>query len=283
MASRDRSETFRLRLTEAMALKSMSKSALARVTGVDRSTIGQLLKDDMPRMPNAQLAADIAAALGVSADWLLSLSNRPEPLGDILASAMSVSSADRRTADAQIVEWHRDAIGSKIRHVPASMPEMLKTQALLDWEYAAATPEMIAQISETRGGLYEWLRAGQSDYEIALSIHEILNCVEGTGYYAGLGRDVRHDQIALLADQCEELFPRLRLFLFDAHQMFSAPVTVFGNALAILYVGKFYMALRERQRVSAATEHFDWLVRGCQVDAREVPLFLRDLLDKANL
>lgn len=278
MASRNRSDTFRIRLQEAMTDKAMSKSALARATHVDRSTIGQLLKDDMPRMPNAQLAADIAAALGVSADWLLSLSNRPEPLGDILASAMAVSSAERSSADEQIVAWHREAMGSKIRHVPATMPEMLKTQAFLDWEYQTSPPELIAQISTTSSGLFDWLRSGEADYEIAVPLHEVETCAAGTGYYAGLPQDVRHAQLTLLADQCEDLFPRLRLFFYDAHQMYSTPVTVFGNALAILYVGKFYMSLRERQRVGAVTEHFDWLVRGCSVDAREVPGFVRALL-----
>ncbi len=44
-----------------MQRSQMSRSALARATAVDRSTIGQLLKDDLPRLPNAQLAADAAA------------------------------------------------------------------------------------------------------------------------------------------------------------------------------------------------------------------------------
>ncbi|MEM7520786.1 MAG: helix-turn-helix domain-containing protein [Pseudomonadota bacterium] len=275
MASRDRSETFRLRLLEAMKDKDMSKSALARRTNVDRSTIGQLLKGDQPRMPNAQLAADIAAALGVSVDWLLSLSNRPEPLGDILASAMAVSSAERSSANAAIEAWHRDAIGSKVRHVPASMPEMLKTQDLLDWEYAAAPQATVTQISETATGLFEWLRTGQADYEIALPLHEVTSCAAGTGYYNGLPNDVRRNQLNLMADQCDALFPRLRIFLFDARKMYSSPITVFGNALAILYVGKFYLSLRESQRVTAVTEHFDWLVRGCEVDARDVAAYLR--------
>jgi len=55
----------------------MSRSELARATGVDRSTIGQLLNSDLPRLPNAQLAADAASELGVSTDWLLGLTGRP--------------------------------------------------------------------------------------------------------------------------------------------------------------------------------------------------------------
>jgi transcriptional regulator with XRE-family HTH domain len=73
---RDRAALFRQRLAEAMARRGLSQSALARECGVDRSTISALLADSV-RMPNAQLAADCAASLGVSSDWLLGLSPGP--------------------------------------------------------------------------------------------------------------------------------------------------------------------------------------------------------------
>ena len=72
---RDRALQFRSRLAEAMAARKMSQADLARRTGVDRSTISALLQPGT-RLPNAQLAADCARSLGISADWLLGLSGR---------------------------------------------------------------------------------------------------------------------------------------------------------------------------------------------------------------
>ncbi|MEM6461782.1 MAG: hypothetical protein AAF724_07700 [Pseudomonadota bacterium] len=118
---------------------------------------------------------------------------------------------------------------------------------------------------------------GEADHEIAMPLHELEACATGSGYYHGLEPPDRREQLVFLADQCDLMFPRLRLFLFDARLMHSAPVTVFGNSLAIIYVGKFYLSLRERHRVAALTEHFDWLVRGCTVDARETPHYIRSL------
>ena len=149
MVKRDRHILFRRRLQEAMTTRGMTKSALARATDVDRSTIGQLFKDDVPRMPNAQLAADIAFALGISSDWLLGLTNQPEKPGDVLASALSLSSAERSSADAQILEWHREAAGSKVRHVPATLPEMLKTDAVIDWEYSELPADILDQVKSS--------------------------------------------------------------------------------------------------------------------------------------
>jgi len=278
MDKRDRSLTFRNRLAQAMDRQGFTRSRLARETGVDRSTIGYLLRDDAPRLPNAQLAADVASALGVSTDWLLGLTNRPERPGDIVAAAMALSPAERSSADAQLLGWHREAAGYKVRHVSATLPDILKTESMLEWEYSSlhdqAAPQAIGAMREQRA----WLRSGVSDYEIALPLHELSACAEGTAYYQGLAENVRYEQLRLIADYCRDMFPRLRIFLFDAHTVFSAPVTVFGPNLAVVYIGQFYLAFRESERVRALTDHFDWLVREARVDARHVSDHINALL-----
>src|SRR6056297_2155879 len=136
MDKRDRAKMFKLRLSEAMAEKSATQSGLARAVGVDRSTISQLLARDSPRMPNAQVVAECAAALGVSGDWLLGLSDKPERASDLLAGQVLFTEATRTPTDEQIFRWHRESAGYKIRHVPARLADMLKTAELLRWEYA---------------------------------------------------------------------------------------------------------------------------------------------------
>ncbi|PIV72637.1 MAG: transcriptional regulator, partial [Rhodobacteraceae bacterium CG17_big_fil_post_rev_8_21_14_2_50_65_11] len=59
----DRATLFRDRLTTAMAETGLSRAALSRATGVDRSTISQLLARDETRMPGAHLVAACAEAL----------------------------------------------------------------------------------------------------------------------------------------------------------------------------------------------------------------------------
>lgn len=280
MDKRDRAILFRNRLQEAMLNNAVTKSALSRAASVDRSTIGQLLKDDQPRLPNAQLAANVADALSVSTDWLLGLTNRPETPGDLVAAAMSLSPAERSSADEQLLEWHHQAAGYKVRHVPATLPDILKTPEMLKWEYASfherSTPSAIAAMQDQ----LTWLFTGVSDYEIALPLHELEACATGTAYYQGVDETTRKNQLNFIADQCEDLFPRLRIFLFDAHQVFSAPITVFGPNLAVVYVGQCYLAFREAERVKSLTSHFDWLVREATVDARNVPEHIRSLIKR---
>lgn len=277
MDKRIRAGIFRTRLEEAMLRKGLTKSALSRETKVDRSTIGQLLKDDHPRLPNSQLVADVANVLGVSTDWLLGLTNRPEIPGDIVAAALSLSPAERTSADEQLLEWHHEAAGYKVRHVPATLPDILKTERMLEWEYASVQERRLPQAYSAMQDQLEWLSSGVSDYEIALPIHEIEACAAGTAYYKGVDESIRYEQLDFISDQCDQMFPRLRIFLFDAHRVFSSPVTVFGPNLAVVYVGQCYLAFREIERVKSLSSHFDWLVREAVVDARNVPSYIRSL------
>ncbi|MBO9472617.1 MULTISPECIES: helix-turn-helix domain-containing protein [unclassified Shimia] len=272
-----RANRFRQRLATAMQTSAMSQAALARAIGVDRSTISQLLNDDGARLPNAQVVGECAAALGVSADWLLSLTDRPENTADILANALTVTKAPRALVDEQIFAWHQEAAGYKIRHVPAALPDMLKTDDMLSWEYSphlGRTTEQAINASRDRLNL---MRAAQSDYEIALPRHDMESFARGEGYYRGLPTETRARQLDHFATLSAQLYPRMRLYLFDARRLYSSPITVFGPLLAVLYLGRNYLAFRDTERVTSFTEHFDNLVRQADVTAREIPAYIEQL------
>jgi transcriptional regulator with XRE-family HTH domain len=278
---RDRAPVFRARLAEAMAARGMTQAELARQTGVDRSTISALLQSGT-RLPNAQLAADCARALGISADWLLGLSGRPEPIADLLAASLVLTEAPRALIDERIFAWHQEAAGYKIRHVPATLPDMLKIRAMVEWEY---TPQL-GRTAEQAIGAFEdrlrWMRGAGSDYEIALPVHELTAFATASGYYEGLPADLRLQQLQHLITLCDQLYPSLRLCLFDARKLFSAPVTVFGPQLAVIYLGRHYLAFRDTARVETITQHFDLLVREAEIGARDMPAFLRDLCQRVT-
>ena len=274
-----RSELFRARLAQAMSARGMTQSALARRIDVDRSTISQLLDGGSARLPNAQVAAEAAAALDVTSDWLLGLSNRPEQLDRLMSTALTLTAAPRALIDETIFGWHQEAAGYKIRHVPATLPDMVKTRAMMEWEYAAQLgPDAQAALSASDARL-AWMRTARSDYEIALPLHELSAFARAEGYYAGLSADIRRDQMDRILDLADQLYPSMRLYLYDARQIFSAPITVFGPILAVVYLGPTYLAFRDAERVAVLSQQFDGLIRAAQVSAREVPDHLRALRD----
>jgi transcriptional regulator with XRE-family HTH domain len=280
---RDRATLFRTRLAQAMTLAGSNQTALARAMGVDRSTISQLLKGDGARLPNAHLVGASAQVLGVSSDWLLGLSDRPESAADLLATSMTMTEAQRALVDEQIFAWHQEAEGYKIRHVPAGLPDMLKTNEMLEWEYAPHLGKTTQQAITASEDRLRWIQNAQSDYEIALPLYEMQSFVAGTSYYQGLPPDLRRQQLKTLIHLTDSLYPRLRVYLFDARRLFSAPVTIFGPLLGVIYLGRNYLAFRDTDRVTAFTRHFDHLVKEASVSARNLPDHLRSLAQEEGL
>lgn len=274
---RDRAEQFRIRLAHAMADHGATQSGLARTIGVDRSTISQLLKGTGARLPNAHVVGECASALGVSADWLLSLSDRPESAAELMSAGLSLTAAPRALVDQQIFDWHREAVGYKIRHVPAALPDMLKTAALLEWEYTPHLGRTTRQAIGASEDRLTWMRSARSDYEIAMPLYEVHSFAHATGYYHGLPLDIRLEQLDQFSTLAQQLYPRLRIYLFDARRLYSAPITIFGPLLSVLYTGGHYLAFRDRDRIDTFTGHFDILVREATVSAREFPNHLDGL------
>jgi len=260
-----------------MGERGLTRSALARDIAVDRSTVSQLLGGEGARLPNAHVVGQCAAALGVSSDWLLGLSDRPESAADLLAISVTITKAPRAPIDEQIFEWHKEAAGYKIRHVPASLPDMLKTREILEWEYRPHLGRTMEQRVGAIADRLEFMRESRSDVEIALPMQELDSFARAEGYYMDLPAPIRQRQIDRLSALYDQLYPMLRVHLFDARRVYSAPLTVFGPFLAVLYVGHHYFAFRDTERVRTLSRHFDRLVREATVADRDFPKRLKEL------
>ena len=273
----ERAAQFRARLSRAMRETGFTQSSLARAIKVDRSTVSQALSDDGARLPGAHLIGASAAALGVSSDWLLGLSDRPERAAELVASALEVTEAPRALVDETIFAWHQEAQGYKIRHVPAALPDMIKTDEMLEWEYRPHLGRTTEQAIGASRDRLNWMRSAKSDYEIAMPMHELNSFVQGTGYYEGLPAAIRKAQLDQLHALSDQLYPRLRLYLFDARKLYSAPITIFGPLMAVIYSGGHYMVFRDTIRVETLTAQFDTLIRQAALTARDIPAHLSDL------
>ena len=280
MDKRYRSALFRTRLQTAMTLSGDTQSSLSRKTGADRSTLSQILIGTDARLPNANLVAECAQSLGVSADWLLGLSDQPEPAAQVLAQAMTMADAPRALIDAQIFAWHQEAAGYKIRHVPAGLPDMIKIHEMLEWEYEPTLGRTIGQAIGASEDRLNWMSKAQSDYEIALPLHDLYAFSRAEGYYHNCPRDIRIKQLKHLKALVQQLYPSLRLSLFDARRIYSAPITIFGPLLAAIYLGQKYLVFRDRERISALTQHFDGLIREAHIGSRGLSHFIQTLLDE---
>ena len=81
----------------------LTQSGFSQAILVHRSAVSQLLSNTTARLPNAQVIAACATVLNVSADWLLSLSDCPESAAELLADALSLTTAPRALVDEQVL------------------------------------------------------------------------------------------------------------------------------------------------------------------------------------
>ncbi|TWI90149.1 transcriptional regulator, XRE family [Roseibium hamelinense] len=268
---------FRERLAHALTEKQLNRSDLARLANLDRSTVSQLLSEDAPRLPNGQALAAIASSLGVSSDWLLGLSAHQGAAAEILDRAVQVAETDRNPVDEHLLSWQREAAGSKIRHVPANLPDVLKTEDVLSYEYAATSYRTPGQAITDSRDQQALLTQPETDMEIAVSFQSLEAFARGEGIWQGLSSQDREAQLLAMADQLDQFYPALRLHLFDAHDRYSAPFTVFGQKRAAVYLGQRYLAFSATSHVRLFTKHFDDLVRHAQIRSHEAGQFARDL------
>ena len=148
---------------------------------------------------------------------------------------------------------------------------MMKLPELLAWEYEPSLGKSTEQAIGASADRLDLMQQAQSDYEIALPLYELSSFAAGSGYYEGVPKGLRAAQLDHMLSLHNDLYPTLRVHLFDARRLYSAPVTVFGPLLAVLYLGQTYLAFRDTERVQFMTRHFDLLVREATITPRDLP------------
>jgi transcriptional regulator with XRE-family HTH domain len=283
--SADRAELVRLfreRLLAVMSRSGLGQSAFASSVGIDRSTLSQILSPSNDRLPRLESVAAIARVGQVSLDWLLGLREVETQEPGLLTESLSIERDVISPADERLMRWLEEAAGYKIRHVPSSFPDVLKTEDLIAFEYEhfiALSPQKRIEITRSR---LDYLRRPETDMEAATAIHLIASFARGQGRWQGLPVEVRRAQLEHLITLCEELYPRFRWFLYDGRELYSAPITIYGPIRGAIYIGQAFLVLQSRDHIRALIGHFDQLVRAAKVGPTEMPVYLRGLLDNCR-
>jgi transcriptional regulator with XRE-family HTH domain len=280
MRRHDTVEIFRSRLVEVIERSGMSRSEFARRIGADRSTLSQLLASDGTRLPRAETIAAIASVAQVSVDWLLGLSAEGQMSTDVLNEAVAIEAGAASPADERLRRWHAEAAGYKIRYVPTTLPDLLKSQDVIRYEYVqhdTLAPEGRIEQAEAR---LAYSRRPETDIEVCSSYQSLAQFARGQGEWEDLAAEIRTRQLESMIRLLDELYPTLRWFLFDLRQCYSVPFTVFGPQRVAIYVGDMWLVTTSQEHIRIFTGHFDNLIRAAVMQPPEVIAYLERLLDE---
>jgi transcriptional regulator with XRE-family HTH domain len=257
MNKRQLARTFRERLAHLVSDHPGGMARFARETGLDRSALSQFLDPEGTRLPRAETLRAIAEARGVSVDWLLGLANVVEA-GQEVAPSVEIETPVDPDGGSSLARWQREAEGGKIRYVPSSLPDMFRLPAVTD---PAVEPDRAEARAEHGVTMVADARFRDTDVEICMADQLLEGFAAGEGLWAGLPAQVRHAQLRHMAEECERLYPAIRLHLFDSRRTFSAPFTVFALKRAAIYLGRSYLVVTGADQVRGLARHFDDLVR----------------------
>lgn len=268
--------TFRKRLEAVIARSGLSTAGFARLAGIDRSTLAQLLDAEDARLPRADTLIAVAETARVSTDWLLGLSQREEVGAEIIEAMLQIEPHVRGPADDHFIAWLKEAEGYRIRTVPMALPDFVKTEAVLRIEYGAGAP-IAVPIDAVRARL-DYMVQPDHDVEVCVALQRLESFAAGQDIWEGLPRADRLEQLEHLAEIYRSAYPALRLYLYDLRTVYSAPFTVFGPKRAVLFLGPSYLVLNGSDHIRMFARRFDEMIRLAAVQPHEIDGVLRSLI-----
>ena len=277
MNRRETVQVFRERLGQVIERSGLNRSAFAARTGLDRSTLSQLLSATNDRLPRAETIAAIAMKQSVSVDWLLGLSQEDQLGTNIVTESLEIAAGGGAPEDERLVRWHAEAVGYKIRYVPTTLPDMLKTEGTIAFEFSSQGGTIRdTQIDQAVKRL-AYTRRPETDIEACASVQSVEAFVRGEGIWRSIPEETRAAQLDHMIELVGELYPTFRWFLFDGLQRFSVPYTVFGPTRAIIYVGGMYFVFNSTEHIRVLIRHFDELIRAAVIQPPDVAQWLAKL------
>jgi transcriptional regulator with XRE-family HTH domain len=275
MAHPSAAQGFRERLERVIARTGLNHAGFSRHVGVDRSTLSQLLSPANDRLPRAETLAAIARGCRISIDWLLGLSQREQIGAEMVETALTIETHAHAPFDERFLRWHAETGGRKLRTVPMSFPDFMKTDEVMHFEYAAALGgEPMPALADRRRQIESAVREG-AELEACVSLQAIEMFAEGRGQWQGLDPAVRRAELNAMSHQVDDLYPGLRLFLYDLRHTYSAPFTVFGQSRAAVYLGPSYLVLNASEHIRMLTRRFEEIIRSASIQPHAVGEHLR--------
>ena len=273
---RDLGPIFRRRLRTLIERFDGNQADFARSISLDRSALSQLLSDEIVRLPRAETLFALAKQHGVSLDWLMGL-NQSDNLRE-LAPALEIVDGKNESEQILLSRWLQEASGYKIRYVPCTIPDPLRTEDVNAYvKFHGFCGSENADQKRAENGWSDGVRSLETDMEICMPVQQLWLLAEGGGIWHGLDRDTRKAQIDHMADLLDLHYPNIRLFLYCELSCFSVPYTVFGPRRATIFAGDMYLVLNTAEHIRMLRTHFDNLIRNAITSAEMSTSLLRDL------
>ncbi len=275
-------QQFSARLRAAIDHAGLTQAEVASTIGIDRSSLSQFMSPSAGRFPRVETLAALATTLTTSTDWLLGLTEDDPNVSrtDLVDESLAFENVSGEPVDERLVGWLSESRGQKIRYAPSTLPDVLKTDAVIRHErMAVVEPDVRIENASIK---LAWQRTPEADVECVSSVQSIEAFARGEDIWRTLSLSRRVEQLERMAELADELYPSFRWFLVDRRQRHTAPVTIFGRRRAALYIGSMYVVFNTPTHVNMLVSHFDGHLRFTTVEPRQVSGRIRKLITSVS-
>ena len=199
-----------------------------------------------------------------------------------MGKAMEVEPGAGDPWDQRLAAWHAEAAGEKIRHVPSTIPDLMKTEDTIHFEYRKHAGEERAAMVEVAEDRLSYIRRPETDMEMACSWQTLESFALGEGIWQDLPLSLRLQQLERIIDLADELYPTFRWFLYNGARYYSIPFTVFGQRRVAIYTGGMYLVFTGTPEIQLMTRYFDDLLRAAEIQPVEVAAFTKTLRQRVK-
>ncbi len=267
---------FSERLKLLIERRGQSVSSFARRCNLDRSALSQFLDEKLVRLPRAETLTAIAVAEGVSIDWLMGMRQDEQNFGEV-ASLLNIEKTAPGSHDSVLSGWQKEAIGYKIRYSPSSLPDLLRTKAVIDYEFDAGARTVADVKADVSKQQLDYSRLPETDMEVIMPFQRLETLAYGADIWSDLASGARQAQLDQIARLLDELYPTFRLFLYDGRVHYSAPFTVFGPKRAAIYIGDMYLVVNSVDHIRDLTRQFDNIIRVATISPDRASDWVKEL------
>ena len=273
---------FRDRITQVMNKSNLNHSQFAKSIGVDRSTLSQLLSENDLRLPRADTLASIAEYCNVSVDWLLGITDTGSLNTQLLTGPLELEQYCESNLETRLIQWYIEAQHYKVRYIPSTLPDFMKLEQVLGFEFQRYGVGKIDQSIRESQFLLAQLRNGKSEMETCMSLQDLQSFAHGQGVWEDVPVTIRQQQLRYMIKLNQELYPRFRWYLFDGRKMYTAAFSIFGPLRAVLFLGQHFLVLNSVKHVQLLTRRFEDLVRHAVVHPHDINATLKQLLKEID-
>lgn len=276
---RDVAEVFRERMALLIDKRGETLSTFAKAVSIDRSALSQFMAPGSTRLPRAETLHAISNICGVSLDWLLGIiASEQNATEKITTLEIQHTNKDVDREQKLLNKWHKEATGYKIRYVPATLPDLLRTEEVSHLEFTHYSPRELSAKDQASQYQLAYSRRPETDMEVCLPIQRLEMLARGEGIWRSIPVEVRKKQLETIIELTSEMYPTFRLFLFDERKLHASPFTVFGPTRAAIYLGDMYLVVNSVDLIKSLTRHFDDLIRIASVGPDRIKEHINELL-----